>query len=472
HGEGLGDGQGNGHGDGHGEQTFLIDLLPDWAHPLMVLVVVAAIVLGGRTLANPVLGYIAGSQLREAFTAAALLLVIGVALAMLHCGLSPALGSFLAGVVLADSEYRHALEADIEPFKGLLLGLFFTSVGAGLDFALIGDAPLAILGAVAGLMLVKGTILTALGRLFRLPTSQALRFGLALPQAGEFGFVLVAFASQAGLFERQTSGFLLALIALSMLVTPLLFILDDRLVQPRFTSAARKPSQADADALAESEDQPVILAGLGRFGVTVLRYLKANGVHSTVLELDPAQIELVGRFGHKGFFGDAARVDLLEAAGAADAALLIVAVDDRERATEIVRTARRHFPHLRVLARARSMQHAYELMGEGAEVVERETFGSALELGADALRALGFRAHQAMRATRTFRRHEAQVMEELKDLVGDAKAYAKLARLRSEELSRLLDTDVQVGDGVVDHAFDTGSLRQEIERTGGLDPGD
>jgi monovalent cation:proton antiporter-2 (CPA2) family protein len=465
HGAGAG---GDGHGaDSHGGGP-LVEQLPDWAQPLAVLGAVAAIVIGGRFLTRPAFRYIAGSGLREIFTAAALLLVVAVTLGMQLVGLSPALGSFLAGVVLAESEYRHELEADIEPFKGLLLGLFFTSVGAGLDFGLIAAQPLAIGGAVLALLVLKFLLLFVLGRIFRLRNSQALQFAFALPQAGEFGFVLVAFAAQGALFSADLASFLLAVIAVSMLVTPLLMIVDQRLVQPRFRGAGGVPRDEEQDraAVEAATQEPVILAGLGRFGVTVLRFLKANGVNATVLETDPAQLELVAKFGHHGFFGDAGRVDVLHAAGAHRARLLIVAINEREHITAVVQTARKHFPNLKVFARARSMDHAYELLGAGVDAVERETFGSAVELGVAALRALGFRGHQVTRASREFRRHEQRVMRELLELVGDEQAYVERARLRTEELTRLLTTDQRVGQRARDSAFDVSSRTQEARREG------
>ncbi|QDU65091.1 monovalent cation:proton antiporter-2 (CPA2) family protein [Engelhardtia mirabilis] len=442
----------------------LLDALPGWAQPLTVLAVVAAIVIGGRFLLRPALRFIAEARMREVFTAAALLLVVGVALAMQAVGLSPALGTFLAGVVLAESEFSRELEADIEPFKGLLLGLFFISVGASVDFALLSQSPFAIAGLVALLMVAKFAILVPLGLLFKLPTSQALRLGFLLSQGGEFAFVLLSFAVQSHVLGETHAGPLVLVVALSMLLTPLLVIVDARFVQPRFRVAAQvRDDEADRRAVEDSEQTSVIIAGFGRFGVTVLRLLKANGINATVLDMDPAQLASLEGFGHKGFYGDARRLDLLEAAGAAEAKVLVVAVDQTDHARRIIQTAKKHFPQLKLLVRSRSMQTAYELMREGVDHVERETFGSAIDLGVEVLRRLGFRGHQAVRAAREFKRHERRVMAELFPLQDDRAAYLERARRRSDELQNLMAADAQDHDAQFAKAWDIDTLASDVQ---------
>jgi monovalent cation:proton antiporter-2 (CPA2) family protein len=423
--------------------------LPGWQQALIVAGLIAAIVIGGRLLVRPLFRLIALTRLREIFTAAALLLVIGVALAMQTAGLSPALGTFLAGVVLAESEYRHELETDIEPFKGLLLGLFFVSVGASVDFQLLGERPGLIAALVAALALVKLAVLFALGRAFRLPHPDNFLFSFALAQGGEFAFVLFSFATQNQVLSPEIATPLVVVVALSMAITPLLIIANEKLVQPRF-SAAGKERQPDTI----DEENPVIIAGFGRFGHIAGRLLKANGVPTTVLDLDPEQIDTLRRFGLKVFYGDAGRLDLLYAAGAQRARLLLLAVDDPERAAQIVDQVRRHFPHLAILARAHSLQHSYQLLDRGADQVFRETLDSALDMGVEALKRLGFRAYQAHRAARLFKRHETQTARELYQLWEDRTAYFERAGERVTELERLLREDERDFGDNLDHSWE------------------
>lgn len=434
---------------GHG-----ITDLPAWQQALLVVALITAIIVAGKLVMRPVFRLIAETRLREVFTAAALLLVIGVALAMETVGLSPALGTFLAGVVLADSEYRHELEGDIEPFKGLLLGLFFISVGASIDFGLLARTPGQIAGLVGALVLVKLAVLCIVGRVFRLPWSQNLLFTFSLAQAGEFGFVLFSFATQNQILTPEVANPLVLVVALSMAVTPLLAIVNEKALQPLF---ARPDTAREPDVI--EEENPVIVAGFGRFGHIVGRLLKANGVGTTVLDLDPEQIDSLARLGLKVFYGDAGRLDLLRAAGVENARLLILAIDDQEKANEIATTVRHRFPHLVILARANGLQHAYELIDAGADEVFRETMDSALAMGVQALEAVGFRAHQATRAARLFRQHEEETMRELYGLWKDRHSYYDRAGERISELERLMQTDERDFGDAVDHAWEAPPLR-------------
>ncbi len=437
-----------------------IETLPGWAHGLVVLGVVAGIVIGGRYLARPVFRFIAAARLREIFTAAALLLVVGIALLMGAVGLSAALGTFLAGVVLADNEFRHELEADVEPFKGLLLGLFFIAVGAAIDFELLANAPLTVAGLVLGLMTLKFVILFGIGRVFRLKLPEALGFGASLAQGGEFAFVLGSFAVQSQALPEDTGALVIVAVALSMLLTPLVLLFDERFVQPRFARLIDEP-QTSPD-LALNREQ-VVIAGFGRFGVTLLRLLKASGFEATVLDTDAAQIEALERFGHLAYYGDAARPELLEMAGVGQARAFVVAVEDTEKTYEIVRQAMKHYPHVPLYVRARDMAQAQTLIEMGCKVVERETLGSALELGSEVLTGLGVPANVAHRKARLFRRHEGRMMRELASLRGDDHAYIARARLRSDELERLLESESasEPIDGQ-DVAFDVEELLREV----------
>ena len=435
-----------------------IDGLPAGAQTVAVLAAVVAIVIGGRYLTRPAFRFIARTGLRELFTAAALLLVIAIALLMSRVGLSPALGTFLAGVVLANSEYRHELEGDIKPFKGLLLGLFFIAVGASVDFGLVAARPALVLGLVAALLAVKFVVLLVLGRAFGMGTDQNLLFSFALAQSGEFAFVLFSFASQAGVLPVSVTGPLVAVVALSMALTPLVMLAHERLVQPRI--GRREPEAREPDAITGTGQ--VIIAGYGRVGSVVGRLLAANGISATVLDHDSDHVELLRRFGQRVFYGDASRHDLLHAAGAGSARVLVIAIDDPDKVLQIVETARRYYPHLKVLARAVSRTHAYELLDAGVEQVYRENLDTSLRIGVDVMRAVGVRAYEAGRRARLFRRHDEEGLRELAAMREDRPAYIRRARQQLEELERILTADRLEADGQRDAAWDTRTLREEM----------
>lgn len=444
----------------HGEVAHgatLVSALPAWAQTLAVLGAVAAVVVGGRFMVRPLFRALARTRLREIFTAAALLLVVGIALLMTQVGLSPALGTFVAGVVLATSEYRHELESDIEPFKGLLLGLFFIAVGASIDFALIVSRPLLIAGLVAAIIAVKFGVLLALARLFRLGTGQALLLAFALPQVGEFAFVLFSFAGQHGVLGPEVTAPLVAVVALSMALTPLALLINERLVQPRI--GTRREAGRDADAV--HEENPVLIAGFGGFGATVGRLLRANGIATTVLDHDSDRVDLLRRLGLTVYYGDATRHDLLHAAGAARAQLLVIALDTPAKTLTLVHTARRHFPQLKILARAFDWIDAHDLYAAGVEHVYREALDTSLRMGTDALRLLGFRAHHAHRSAQRFLRYDEQSVRELTERRSDGAVYIDAARARIEELERVLRADLS-GPGLDrDAGWDPESLRDE-----------
>ncbi len=438
-----------------------VEGLPAWGQTLAVLAAVAVIVIGGRFLTRPAFRLIARTRLREVFTAAALMLVIGIALLMTKVGLSPALGTFLAGVVLATSEYRHELETDIEPFKGLLLGVFFIAVGASIDFRLIASSPGLIAGLVAGLIALKLVLLLLLGRAFRLGLDQNLLFAFALAQGGEFAFVLFSFAGQHHVLGADVTAPLVAVVAVTMALTPVLLLVNEKLLQPRVGTRERDGRAADE----MDESAPVIIAGYGRVGNIVGRMLTANGVEATVLDHDSDQVDLLRRFGQRVFYGDASRHDLLESAGAASAKVLIIAVDDHDTVLELVETARKHWPHLRILARATGRTEAYDLLDAGVDHVYRETFDASVRIGVDALRALGHPAYDAHRRGRAFRRHDERLLGELAPHRGDRAAYIREANRRREEMERILADDA--ADPTSRHhdaGWDADSLREEYGR--------
>lgn len=411
---------------------------PAWVQALLVVGAVGGVVAGGRWLVRPAFRWLAATRLREVLTAAALLLVVGITLLMQQVGLSPALGTFLAGVVLAESEYRHELETDIEPFKGLLLGLFFIAVGAGIDFALVVARPVAIGAMVALLVVLKGALLVALGRAFALDRPARWIFGLGLAQGGEFAFVLLAFAVTSRVLDASTAATLVAVVALSLVVAPLTFVALERVVLPRLS-----PSRASAEPEIEAgHDAEVIIAGFGRFGQVVGRLLRAARRPPTVLDLDPAMFETLRKVGLEVHYGDASRLDLLDKAGCARARVFVLAVDEVEKSLAIARTVRHHHPHLVILARARNRVHYYELRKLGVQTIVRETFGSAVDLGVKALEAVGLEPARARRVADRWRAHDERSLDALAAIWGiDETTFFKTARQYVEESERLLTED-------------------------------
>jgi monovalent cation:proton antiporter-2 (CPA2) family protein len=438
--------------------TAWIEGLPGWGQAIAVVAVMAAIIVGGLFLVRPFFRTIAKTELRELFTAAALLLVIGIALLMSKVGLSPALGTFLAGVVLANSEYRHELEGDIEPFKGLLLGLFFIAVGASIDFGLISSNPGFIGMIVVGLICAKLAILLILGRVFKMGNDQNILFAFSLAQGGEFAFVLFSFAVQNNVISNELASPLIGAVALSMAITPLLLLMNEKLLQPRFGTKEKEDKEADSI----DEANPVIIAGFGNFGSIIGRLLRANGVGMTVLDVDSDKVELLRKLGLKVFYGNAARHDLLHAAGAGKAKLLVLAINDNEKIIEIVHIVKKHFPHIYIFARAAGRAEAYELLDAGVNRVYRETLDTSLRAGIDVLRALGFRSYQAHRATKTFRSHDEESINDLRHLRHDRKTYISRARQRIEDLEELLLSELDDTGEHHDAGWDTTSMREEF----------
>lgn len=422
---------------GSGGHT-LRESLPGWAQTLMVIGAVSIIVLAGRFLVKPLMRVVARSRVRELFTTSALLLVVGISVLMTIVGLSPALGAFLGGVVLANSEYRHELESDIEPFKGLLLGLFFMAVGASIDFKLVLASPLTMLGLVLVLMTVKALLLFGLGKIFRLSTDQNLLFALSLSQVGEFAFVLLSFTRQTHILPDASISMMTAAVALSMAFTPLVIMVYEKLLQPRFTITEDSPREADEIVV----KNPVILAGFGKSGNVVGRFLLANGVRTTILDLDSDRIELLHKLGIQAYYGDASRYDLLHAAGAAEAKLIIIATDTIEQTVEVVKVVRKHFPNLQMLVKAETIPDTFDLMELGVLHIYRESLDTSLRMGADALRMLGYRAYNAQRSAATFRRHDEKSLKELSALRDDKKTYLNTFKERIEEIAKLINTDI------------------------------
>jgi CPA2 family monovalent cation:H+ antiporter-2 len=415
--------------DGHEPGMSFVDGLSAWPRFAVTIAAIAAVVVGGSYLTRPVFRFIAMAKLRELFTAVALMMVIGIALLMTLVGLSPALGTFLAGVVLANSEYRHELESDIDPFKGLLLGLFFITVGAAINFDLLAANPVEIIVLTLGLMSIKSLVLLALAYTFKITNTDRWLFSLGLAQAGEFGFVLLAFTVANSVIPVAVAEKLLLVVALSMLLTPALFILYDKVIAPRYAGAQAR----DADEI--DEDGSIIIAGVGRFGGVVNRILLAAGYKTVVLDHNSEHLEGLRAFGIKVFYGDATRPDLLHAAGIDNARMLIIAIDDREQATELVRYVVKHHPHIYIVARAVERHHVYELWAAGCRDIIREHFDSSVRTGRSALEALGHHPYDAERLTRGYVENDNISMRELAEVydpdvpVHENTAYVERAKV-------------------------------------------
>lgn len=428
---------GAGHGSSPADAAFMfVDSLPAWGVTLVTIGAIAGIIITGVFFTRPVFRYIHSAKLREMYTALALLIVLGISFLMMLVGLSPALGAFLAGVVLASSEFRHELETDLEPFKGLLLGLFFITVGAGINFELLASDFVIILGMALLVILVKGAILFVLGHMFKLRGRDKWLFALGLAQAGEFGFVLVSFSVATNVMPDNVAETLLLVIALTMLITPLLFILHD-VISKRSAEAHIRPPDDEID-----EEGPVIIAGIGRFGQIVNRLVQASGFETVVLDHNPDTIAVMRRFGFKAFLGDPTRADVLRKAGLADARVLVVALDDRKSARALVAYARAQRPDLHIVARAHDRTDVYHLYQAGADDIVREMFDSSLRAGRYVLENLGLSEYEAAEAQRIFYHHDRMSVRELAQLwrpdvaPADNAAYVK----RAKELEKDLET--------------------------------
>ncbi|MBG9389516.1 glutathione-regulated potassium-efflux system protein KefC [Caenimonas aquaedulcis] len=380
-----------------------------WLEAAKIVAVIGGIVLGGRLLLRPLLRWIAKSKTPEIFTAASLLLVVAIAALMQLVGLSMALGAFLAGVLLAESEYRRELETDIEPFKGLLLGLFFIAVGMSIDFGVLMRSPGLMAAVVIGFLAIKAAVIYTLSRLMDLPMQERPVFTLLLAQGGEFAFVVFQAATGAGVIAPETSSLLIGAVAVSMLLSPVILVAVDKLLLPRWANC-NVPKLAE---ISEQQHAPIIIAGFGRYGQIIGRLLGAQGLGATVLDHDADMIEAARSFGYKVFYGDATRLDLLRTAGAETAKILMIAVDDKEQSLAIVDLAREHFPHLELIVRAKDVTHWNELRDRGVMHVERELFESSLRSARSVLEALGYAPHEARAHAMRFRRHNLELFEQM-----------------------------------------------------------
>jgi len=421
------------------ENAEWFSTMPGWLHTLVSLALIIFLSISGHYFSHHMFHFIAKTNLRELFTATSLALLVGISLVMQKIGVSPALGAFLAGVVLANSEYKHSLEIDIEPFKGLLLGLFFISIGMGMNFDLFANHSLTIIGAVLDLVIVKMIILFILGNFFGLSRSQNAVFAVALSQGGEFAFVLFQYIANLKIINYDQSTFLILVVALSMAATPFLMILNDRFVLTKFVSILPKRKY---DVI-QNSDNPVIIAGYGRYGQIIGRFMLAQGVKITILEKDADQINLLRKFGNKVYFGDASRLDLLKSAGANKAKLLIVAVDDPVKALEIVKMSKKAFPNLKIFARARNRRHAYELHKAGVDYFRRETFDSSLVMAEEAMKLLGKNSYDIYRKAKKFMKHDEKSLKTSFAFFEEENDLINFAKNTTYEFERILQGDIK-----------------------------
>ena len=431
---------------------------PEIIQILLIVFVGAAVIYFGRIAARHIFRLVAETGMREVFTASSLLSVIGAALGTSAIGLSPALGTFIAGVVLADNEYRHELETTIEPFKGLLLGLFFISVGASINFSLLVQYPFKIAGFVFLLIALKFGVLWITGKLWGLKHGREMLFALALAQGSEFGFILISFSNQIRIFDVQTSAMLIIIIIFSMAITPFLLMLNEKVIRPRYI---RRRNKQVPDELPEIRNK-IIIAGFGRFGLVVGRLLMANGHQVTILDSNPSNVEILRKYGFKLYYGDVTRPEMLEAAGVAEAKLLVLTMAEYDEALKIAAYLKKNYPHLKIAARARDTFHAFEFHKLELTMIQRETFNSAVELGAKILEYMGMPRYQAFRSARTFKHHEEEIFEELyQHWLEDENRFIQESRRFSDQLNELLQTEKEFSIHDTDYAWDMTAMNTD-----------
>lgn len=440
-------------------QSLISDLAGYW-QALIVIAAIGIVYLAGRYLFVPLLRWVARTRLQELFTASALLLVMAVSYFMQLVGLSPALGAFLSGLVLANSEFRHELEGDIAPFKGLLLGLFFIGVGASINFSLILADPVFVILFCTIFNTLKFFVLLYVGKIYKMSSDQNLLFAFGLSQAGEFGFVILGFAVQLNLMPAALSAQMMAVIALSMIGTPFLLLINEKWIDPYF-GVKEKQSKKNYDSIDEDEQNQVIIAGFGNFGSTIVRMLRTNGITATVLDMDSDRVESLRKMGFKVYYGDALRLELLRAAGCENAKLFIAAIDNPQVNLEVVEKVKKHFPHLKILARARNRNDAFDLVEMDVHNFYRENLYSAVHLGVDALVQLGHRKYTAVRQGQRFIKYDEESIYRLAKKRHDKNAFliSTMEEIKIQE--QLLRSDLYIQLGAQDHAWDSADLRKD-----------
>lgn len=416
----------------------LMDRFPEWIQAILVLSSVMIVIFTGKYLLRPIFHVMAKTKMREMFTAMSLLLVVGIAVLMTSVGLSPALGAFLAGVLLANSEYRHQLEIAIDPFKGLLLGLFFISVGSSIDFELLMSKPLLIFGLVLGLMIIKIGVLYSLGNYFKVGHSQNFIFSFGLSQIGEFSFVLLSFSLQENILSKEITDMMMAVTAISMAVTPILMMFNEKVLLTSKCSMTGSEDEEESDV--DHESNPVIIAGYGHFGNTIGRFLRANNIQTTVLDNNSDNVNLLRKLGFKVYYGDASRHDLLEIAGAGRAQIIVIAIGDKDKRMEMIEMVKKHFPNLYILVRSENRNEAYDQMNAGIMHIYRETLDTSLRVGIDVMKLLGHSSYEATRSAKTFFTHDEKTLKYLSSIRNEDD-YLSAVREKIEELEQVILAD-------------------------------
>ncbi len=443
--------------DTENHSNFLSDF-PSWLQTVFIFASIGVVVLLGRYAFGPLLHLVVKTRLRELFVAAALLIVTGIAFLMEIVGLSPALGTFLAGVILANSPYKHALETDLEPFKGLLLGLFFMAVGATINFDLIGSDPAKVISLTLGVMALKASVLFGIGYFKKLTSRENLNFAIGLAQVSEFSFVTYSFAFQLEIFSKEFTDLLMAVTALSMALSPILMVVFEKTIFKRLDKHKEK-RQPEADSI--DSKNSVILVGFGNFGSTIGRFLRANGVEATILDSDPDRIDNLRKMGFKVFFGDGTREDLLESAGAEEAKILVSAIDSTEQSKQIIKICQKHFPNLEVMIRARNRFDAYELMELGIRNIYREHLDTSIRMGVDVLTKLGFRAYTVNRLAHQFREYDEQALKVLVNYKNNKKEYISKVKKEIEIQEAMLGGELSKKFSLNDHAWDSDQMKDK-----------
>lgn len=434
----------------------ILENQPGWIQTLMIFGAIGLVVLLGRYGFGPLLNWVSKTKLRELFTASALLIVVGIAFLMGMVGLSPALGTFLAGVILANSPYKHALESDLDPFKGLLLGIFFMAVGATINFDLIISNPAFILLFTLGVMGIKAAVLFSIGHFKKLSLPENLGFSFGLAQVSEFSFVIYAFALQLGFLSAEISDSLMAITALSMTFTPILGLALDKTILKRLNSGDKK-SDREQDSISEKHE--VILVGFSHFGSTLGRFLRANGVEATVLDFDPDRVDFLRKMGFKVFYGDATRVDMLHAAGAEGAKILVSALNSEETNRKLIEVCRENYPHLQLMIRAKNRYDAYEYLEMGIENIYREHLDTSIKMGEDALKKLGFRSYTVHRLAAQFKKYDEEALKVLVKYKNDQNEYISKIKKQIEQQESMISGELSRKFSLNDHAWDSEQMK-------------
>jgi CPA2 family monovalent cation:H+ antiporter-2 len=441
--------------DDHHGSTNLLENLPLWLQTIAIISSVALVVIGGRNLFVPMLRQVAKTGVRELLIASALLIVLSISFLMELAGLSPALGAFLGGVVLATSEFKYELESTLEPFKDLLLGLFFMAVGASINFMVIGENPLAIGGLVIGIIILKAIVLFIVGAIFKLKLDQRLLLTVGLAQIGEFAFVLLSFAFQLNILDKTQMDMMLVITAVSMTLTPILAILNERLILPNF--GTKESEERPMDTIDKSHK--VIIVGFGHFGTTVGRFLRAHGIHATILDNNSNWVDRLRRMGFEVYYGDATRIDLLESAGIEEADILISALDDPDTTLKLVKTIKERYPHVKLMIRSKNRYDAYDLLNIGVENIYRESLDTSVKLASDVLSELGFRKYTLHRQAQTFIKSDEESLRRLAQQPRHEEAYIFKAREEIAAQEKLLEADRIRKLFENDHQWDSEQMR-------------